>query len=203
MSGVIGFSIPTEAASIGFYEWEGSTSFHDGEWSEMKVATIFYDYDTTTPYTWTDPFLPFGFINFSTGTIGNTYILDSTSPNFAVAANHVTNGLNDNIGTLAEYGVNYAVWGKSGVIENALRREPGNAVSWYLIPQGSTVSYMEFTVVDFSSEYNSDIQSSRANYTYRVDIYDAVPAPVPEPSTILLVATGLVGLAGFRKKFKK
>jgi hypothetical protein len=28
-------------------------------------------------------------------------------------------------------------------------------------------------------------------------------APVPEPSTILLVATGLLGLAGFRKKFKK
>ena len=29
------------------------------------------------------------------------------------------------------------------------------------------------------------------------------PAPVPEPSTILLVATGLIGLVGFRKKFKK
>ncbi|MBW2011562.1 MAG: PEP-CTERM sorting domain-containing protein [Deltaproteobacteria bacterium] len=27
--------------------------------------------------------------------------------------------------------------------------------------------------------------------------------PVPEPSTMLLVATGLIGLVGFRKKFKK
>ena len=27
--------------------------------------------------------------------------------------------------------------------------------------------------------------------------------PIPEPSTILLISTGLVGLAGFRKKFKK
>lgn len=34
-------------------------------------------------------------------------------------------------------------------------------------------------------------------------LLDPVPAPVPEPSTILLVATGLIGLAGFRKKFKK
>jgi hypothetical protein len=31
----------------------------------------------------------------------------------------------------------------------------------------------------------------------------ASAAPVPEPSTLILVATGLIGLAGFRKKFKK
>lgn len=30
-----------------------------------------------------------------------------------------------------------------------------------------------------------------------------ISEPVPEPSTILLVATGLIGLVGFRKKFKK
>jgi hypothetical protein len=35
------------------------------------------------------------------------------------------------------------------------------------------------------------------------DFAIAAPSPVPEPATVLLVATGLIGLVGFRKKFKK
>jgi len=48
-------------------------------------------------------------------------------------------------------------------------------------------------------------------YSYGVDVFiytDAncgtrAIAPVPEPATMLLIGSGLIGLAGVRKKFKK
>jgi hypothetical protein len=33
--------------------------------------------------------------------------------------------------------------------------------------------------------------------------FDGFPKPVPEPATMLFLASGFAGLAGLRKKFKK
>jgi hypothetical protein len=47
------------------------------------------------------------------------------------------------------------------------------------------------------------IGSSTLTIEYELDEGSGGPAPTPEPTTMLLVGSGLVGLTAFRKRFKK
>ncbi len=82
-----------------------------------------------------------------------------------------------------------------------------NELTAYRTTEGGTYdgSYYSF-LIDFG-DLNwdlSDLGFHWASATCANDVIEGSAAPVPEPATMLLLGTGLIGLAGFsRKKIKK
>jgi hypothetical protein len=79
-----------------------------------------------------------------------------------------------------------------------------DVLSSYSVPV--TLGYGSFFGVTTDSGYISEITFSPSNYWVGIDNFSLATTTggsVPEPATMLLLGSGLVGLAGLRRKFKK
>jgi hypothetical protein len=150
---------------------------------------------------------PFGTITINSNSIGNQYSININDLYFSDAVSLLTNNVDDFIGTKTMFNYSTTPPGiyMSGLLgagpeSRALSGLGFNVTDFY----GSTIDNIVLTVESFSSDYafNPRIGTGvSTEYSYRLNYYEQTP--VPEPSTIFLLGSGLIGVIIFTRRKKK
>jgi hypothetical protein len=92
------------------------------------------------------------------------------------------------------HGVLYE-WGNMREVDNQTISKSFDVTNWSYNDWGNTVYFIVWALYN---DFKVDSIRAVGEYTPLVS-----PSPVPEPSTMLLLGFGIIGLAGIRRKFRK
>jgi PEP-CTERM motif-containing protein len=132
---------------------------------------------------------------------GNTYIISSNAddPQFDGFVSWLTNGMDDGMGAQFQSGgVGIGQDGSESGFLNIFNNPSGDVDL-----QEYTINSISLLITDIGTSLNAPNTMPYIDCTITIDGDSGSIDPVPEPTTILLLGSGLIGLAGFRKKFKK
>lgn len=184
----IGFILPDDAVIAG-----GNVIIADGSQSVgFDTGTFSYPTNVNGEWGYTIGEAPIGLDSYQFDFVSS--MVSQTTPFGDVSADNLDGSTSSLDGPQAGLLYDSAARGGLGVIDNSvlitllLDADPSTGGNQPLSPDQQTAFLASLSLPANSVvEYGSD----------------AAFGTVPEPATVLLLGTGLVGLAGFRKKFKK
>ena len=91
------------------------------------------------------------------------------------------------------------------LVAMSLTDSTATAFNSFLLPNAVNLASFDAKFINFTSSYGD--LAGQLSYDFQIagniDNLDVAPAPIPEPATMLLFGTGLVGLVGSRLRKKK